>query len=361
MSITLEVNGQQYTQFKSASVQLRLDALTNTFGFEATSEDGNPLPFRGGEACKINVDGELILTGVIEIVSVSYSSTSHNISISGRDKTGDLLDSTLDAISDLIAPITLKQIIERVISQLGLDIEVLDNVNPEPFNAAEDIISPEPGENAFEFIEKYSRKRQVLLTSNGDGNIVITQSSSDFIESRIRMQIDSNANNVLSASVSYDQTGRYNVYKFASSLNPIAINAAGVVDNESIVDQQGQEIDSEIRKGRQLILISENPYSNDQNNDRAIWEANIRKSRGRVYSAAVDGFRNEEADLWQLNKLVSVIDEFAGINARMLSNTIDFNFDLNSGSTTTIGFVEENAYKLTLEEPRTENLGVGLA
>lgn len=360
MTIELEVEGTRYTQFVSASVSIRLDALSNTFNFQAASADGRPLPFTGGESCRIIVDGENALTGTIEIVEVSTSSNSHDILISGRDKTGDLLDSTLDSISDLSAPITLKQVIETVISELGLDIEVIDMANPKAFNQAEDILAPEPGQNAFDFLEQYSRKRQVLLTSNGDGNIVITQSQGTFVNAPLRHQVNGESNNIISSDVSYDTTGRFNIYKFVSSLNPTALNFAGTVPLSDVVSQEGDITDPQIRAGRQLILVAEEGFSNEQNRARAEWEANIRKARGRVYSARVNNFKNVTNALWGINTLISIIDDFAGIDARMLVNTVVFNFDLTTGSTTTLGFVNENAYTLTLEEPRVEKVGGGL-
>ena len=360
MTIELQVAGKQYTQFTSAVVGLRLDALSNTFDFQATSQNGAPLPFVGGEACKIVVDGSVVLTGFIEIVEVDYASDLHNISIAGRDKTGDLLDSTLNSISDINAPITLKQLVERIISELGLDISVIDNLNPAAFNQAEDIASPEPGQNAFSFLEQYSRKRQALLSSNGDGNIVITQSSGTFIDSPLRHIIGSNTNNIIRGNVSYDTTGRYNLYKFASNLNPVALVFAGQTPVSSVVDQKGQTTDPDIRVGRQLVLISEEAFSDSQNELRSQWEANIRKSRGRVYSVVVDGFKNATGNLWNVNDVVSVVDDFAGINARMLINNVTFNFDLDSGSTTTLGLVDENAYTLSISEPQVQRIGNGL-
>ena len=113
MTIQLEVNGVQYSRFESASVGLRLDALSNTFSFEVVSTQGRALPFKGGEACEVIVNNRTVLTGNIEIVTVAYSAGSHSITVSGRDKTADLLDSSLPSFSDLTAPISLKQIIEQ--------------------------------------------------------------------------------------------------------------------------------------------------------------------------------------------------------------------------------------------------------
>ena len=114
-------------------------------------------------------------------------------------------------------------------------------------------------------------------------------------------------------------------------------------------------MDSDIRAGRQFVIVAENAGSNLL--DRAKWEANVRKARGRVYGATVDGFYNETGELWQVNKLVQVVDEFVDINSRMLINSVNFSANIYGGKNTTLSLVEKNAYSLTLEEPGVDEVG----
>ncbi len=349
----LEVDGVQYTNFTEATVDIRLDALTNTFSFDAVAPNGEPLPFKGGEECKVIVDGETQLTGFIEIVAVIYDGGDHTIRIQGRDKTADLLDSTIDTIDDLRGDnLTLKSVIEKVIDQLGLSIKVIDQVTPKPFSATEDIASPEPGDNAFAFIEKYARKRQVLLTSDSDGNIVIATNSGQDADGAVQHIIGADDNNVIRSSFSFDTTGRFNAYKAASGLNPVALNQAGDSDLASLVNQGGGVFDSAIRKGRQLILISETPFGSNDCKERARWEADVRKARGLAYSASVSGFRVgvDSGDLWQINRIYQITDDFIGKVEPMLCNSVTFTIDLEGGRQTTLGFVGQKAYTLILED-----------
>ena len=361
MTMILEVNRVEYNNFMSASCEIRLDALTNTFSFTAVAAEGEPLPFSGGDVCRVIVEDQVVLTGNIEVVSVDYNGSDHIILIQGRDSTGDLLDSTLDPISDLReAATTLKKLIEIILDQIGLSISVIDEVNPEPFNVAEDIASPEAGENAFSFIEKYSRKKQVLLTSDAFGNIVITQNSGESVPGAVQHIIGANDNNVLLSSFRFDTTGRYNIYKMASQLNPSALFSAGTVDLATVVNQGGGVFDADIRASRQLVLISEAPTSDSPSKDRAQWEKNIRKARGLVYSATVEGYRvdltKDNSDLWQINKLYQIIDDFLGKQEPMLCNTVTFTLDLVDGQRTTLGFVDARSYKLDLTEPVTSTI-----
>jgi len=347
----LEVNGVQYTNFVSASCELRLDSLSSAFSFNAVAPEGQAMPFKGGEACKVIVDNEPVLTGFIEVVDVDYSGSDHTITVSGRDKTADLLDSTIDVINDIRGDgLTLKELIEKVIDHLGLDIKVIDQVNPDPFNATEDIAAPEPSDNAFDFIEKYSRKRHVLLTSNADGNVVITANSGVNAEGAVQHVIGAEDNNVINASFSYDTTGRYNNYKLTSSLNPVALNQAGDTDLASVVSQSDGVSDPDIRKGRQMVIISENPFSKGSCRERAKWEADIRRARGLIYSATVPLYRvdGEEGDLWQINKVYRVVDDYIGKIEPMLCNSIIFSLS-DEGRNTELGFVGQNAYKLFIE------------
>jgi len=355
----LEVNGIEYEHFTSASAEIRLDALSNTFSFTAVSTNDEPLPFQGGEPCRVIVDDQAVVTGSIEIVSGSHDGNTHTISIQGRDKTGDLLDSNISSLSDLKETITLKAIIEKVLKNIDLTLNVIDEAGPDPFNPAEDIQAPESGDNAFEFLEALARKRQVLLTSNGDGDIVISESPGGDSGGILQNIIGANDNNILAASYSYDRTGRFNIYKMSSGMNPISLNNAGTTSISSLVNQSGIITDAQIRAGRQLVLVSEGSFSDTQDDKRAIWEANIRKARGRVYSATVQGYRPDpdSAFLWNVNELVTVVDNFAQINAQMLINTVAFGFDLQGGKTTTLSMIEKNSYQLTLEEPVSQDLG----
>ena len=363
MTINLEVAGVRYQDFVSASASIRLDALSNTFSFVASSEDARALPFRGGEACRVIVENEPVVTGFIEIVNVDGDASSHDIALQGRDKTGDLLDSSIGVLGDLSQGPTLKAIAEKVIAHIGADIDVVDLANPEPFTSSEDLAAPDQGVGAFEFLERLARKRQVLLTSNGDGDLVLTQSSGLKIDAFLLNRIGDEENNILKYSVSYDTTGRYNLYRSLSQRNLLAINNAGASTTSSVVSQGGvgsQVIDAEIRAGRQRILVAESMSSTAEGLKRMTWQASIDKARGTVYSATVDGYKNQTGNLWAVNQIVTVFDDDCGIDAPMLVSSVVFSFDEDEGRSTALGLVKSNAYSLELEEPQTEKTGLGL-
>lgn len=347
----LEVSGVQYGRFTEASATISLDTIARGFSFTATATEGKPLPFKGGEPCRVIVDGSPVITGFIETVDVDYDSRSHSITIQGRSKTGDLVDSSLEPI-EFNTPISLKKVIEKVISQIGLAILVVDNSGGiTDFNEAEDKIGPAVGENAFEFIERLARKRQVLLTSDGDGNVVITRSEPTLIDVNLQNIIQSNNNNIIAGSVSYDHTERFRDYVVKSQQNTSSLNFGGSLDLSEVVNQGGSALDTAVRQGRQMVQRAEKASSSAQARERAIWEANIRRTRSSVYSATVNEYRTADGQLWTVNNLLLITDQFADIDARMLLNSIEFTFGVSDGRQTVLGFVDKDSYKVDISEP----------
>lgn len=368
MALRLLVDSVPYDGFLEASVTLSMDALAHGFRFVATSDKDNLLPFKGGEPCSVLIDDFLVTTGFIELVEVTHSANSHEINIQGRSKTGDLVDSSLDAL-ELNAPITIQTCIQRVIEQLNQDITVTDQSGSDPFNEAEDRLGPSVGENAFDFISRLAKKRQVLLNTDSEGNVLITRSEAVQTDSSLLNLINPTDfnNNILSARVSYNHMKRFNKYIVKSQLNVSSlIFSSGLTDLTSVVDQGGNSQDNFVsddgaRVGRQLVLRAEKASSTEQSRLRATWEANIRRARSGSYSATVNGFINNTGQVWELNTIVNVIDEFSDINANKLINRIEFSTSVNGGDITRLGMVETDAYQVSLDEPpEIETSGKGL-
>ena len=352
MSINLEINGVEYTNFTEANVTLALDTLANDFSFDAVLPDGEDLNIKGGDACTITVDGDLVLTGYVENITGHYTASGHNVVITGRDKTSDLIDSSIDVIDDIRDSVTLKEIIEKVIAHIGADIAVVNNAAPAPFNKAEDIIAPLPGDNAFMFVEQYAQKRQVILTSNAAGDVVITNSQETSGGGVLQNAIKSNTNNIVEASWSYMAGNLFNRYINKGQLDPVALDFAGATSGDGIVSQRGEDEDTDIRRGRQLVTVLATGFSDDQLLGRAKWSKKIRQSRSIAYSCHVQGFKNTAGKLWAVNTVVSVVDEFANINQDLLINSVQFLYGAG-GSRTLLTLVPAGSYELQLTEPKS--------
>ena len=114
--IEFEVNGTPYKDFISASCKLSMKSVANEFTFTASAVNGFP-PFKKGDEIQCIVDGESKLTGFVEKIKGNETDSNHTITYSGRDKTGDFIDSQLSKLDDIKASpsLTLKRIIELIL------------------------------------------------------------------------------------------------------------------------------------------------------------------------------------------------------------------------------------------------------
>lgn len=354
MSITIEVNNIEYTNLKDISVSINIDALADEFRLTASSSLGKALPFKGGEFCKIYVSGIKVLTGFIDVVTPSYSASSHEIVVFGRSKTSDIVDSYLNSL-DLTMPVSLVRCCESVINQIGASISVSSNVTIEDFKKTEDKISPEIGANCFEFLDELARKRQVLIRSDENGNLLITRQEPEKVDAKLQMIIGDNNNNILEADANYDLTERYNKYVVKSMQNTSAIVFTNSVSIPDVVDQKSEVVDVDVRVGRQYVIQSEKSSTNEQAKLRAEWEANLRRTRSRQARVVVQGFKNETGDIWRVNKLITMDDQFLGISGSVLISGVRFNYSQSGGSTTELLISDPKSFINSIEPIKNTN------
>jgi prophage tail gpP-like protein len=357
--IALVIGGKSYSFFNEVNLDFRLDTLCDTFSFMASPESGDLLDIKVGDECQIFVEGILALTGFIEVYESTISADTHEFLLMGRDKTCDLLDSNIFSLSDMNAPITLKTVCEEVLKEIGSSLTVLDLSDGTPFEEGVDIVAPETGINAFSFLEIWARKKAVLLTSNAQGQLVISKSPGERVDTIIRHEKNSDLNNVLFSRLTHDITGRYNAYKFSSQLNVTALNTAGGITEGLIVDQFGTVTDKLIRKGRTLVLNAEEAYTEEECAQRALWESSIRRARGKVYSVGVDTFKAQTNLLWAPNQLVDIVDRFNGVDTLdlerpMLLNSVSFTYSVTAGIQAVLNFIDQDAYNIEREKIKLE-------
>lgn len=356
--ITLEINGVRYTNFISINVERSIENIYGTFNFVATYSEDIQFPIKRRSPCKVFVNETPIITGFIEVIEVSYGATEHTVSCQGRDSTCDVYDSQVDGNVEFKPPVSMENIIKRTLSTINItNIGVINEAGNIPVFKQNDLVSSRIGQTAFNFIETYSRKRQIFLTSDGEGNIVLARGSNQQITlGGIYNQIGdpSQRNNVLKSSIRFDDTNRFNLYRCKSQGNPVTLNFTGETAPEQVVERTQEVKDPDIRSTRVLVFNAENSSDGADVANRAVWEANIRRVRSLSYNVTVQGDSYNGVNPWRVNRLVQVIDEFAGINAVLLIKSISFSLSVESGTTTTLELVTPDGYTPEAVMPKKE-------
>jgi prophage tail gpP-like protein len=176
--IFIEVNKIRYSGFTDVSITKSLNHFASSFTASLVSKEtfiGNDRiidnPIKIQDEVRVYIDSQLEITGFVEDLKIKCSSDEHMIRISGRDKTGDLIDSSI--ISKSYKTRDLKRLIELVLADNGYnDIKVIQQ-SPNIDNLEDnETVEAENNDTIFSFIDRYAKKVQVLLITNEEGNIV---------------------------------------------------------------------------------------------------------------------------------------------------------------------------------------------
>jgi prophage tail gpP-like protein len=343
--ITVEIAGKKYTGFKNITVSQSMPNLSGEFTL-STVTTGKAFPFTNGDICRIFIGNEQVLDGYIERIRINHNHTEHDIEISGRDKTCDVVDSSISGNLRFSATTSLIEISKKVLQSLNINnIDVFSTVDIESFGNGE-VISSEIGESAFDFLEKYARKRQVLLTNDGSGNLLYTRTSTDIISTKLIY--GDTTSNILSASAEFDNSKRFNKYIVHSQINNSAINdSSNYISSDKSTDITASSTDSDIRTSRIFNFHGETCINSNDVKKRSIWEANIRRAKAFKYNCTLQGFVAQvDKKAWRPNMLVTVIDTDCNIDSQLLVNSVSFKYSLDGGSITELELVSKDSFDI---------------
>lgn len=353
MSVEVIINNVPYGGVKQALVSRNFENASGQFQLVLSPLQGQIYPIRANSNIQINVSGQTFLTGFVDMVTVDQSANISNITITGRDVICDFVDSSVPDIKTFEGGVTLTEIAETLINGLGLEnVRVINSAGQiEPFTGS-DITSASVGQSCFSFLESYARKRQVMITTDGLGNLLFRRSE---LQAPTASLINDIGGNVVSIHSEVDFTGRFNRYRAKSQSNL----AAGLFSGES-ENQSAEAVDDEIRSSRFLEFQSEEASDNNVLQDRVNWEANYRRSQSIVYSPTVVGFTYDQNNIWNVGQFVSVRDPAASTNATMIVAGVQFSFS-EAGSFTALRCLTADAFSLEAQRPQRTRKSDGLS
>lgn len=342
MSFEIQISGQTFTQWETANVSRSLDDASGKFSFTNSSLAPADFPVRCGDPVRILVNGNPIITGYVDSASASGSNESHTITVSGRDTTSDLIDSSIpDSVKNITGPIFLRELCERVISALGANIQVTDTTVLLGF--IEDAqLDATDGDSCMEFLMNYARKEQVYLIPDGRGRLQIfrpggTRASSPLIHLR-----DSRNNNVKQWRNKINYASRFRNYICRSQDN-VGFDESADYGEEGTA-RTGQITDNTIRTGRLIEIKAEESMTDAQCLERAKEEANLRRVRSTEYTAVLAGSIDAQGSLWSIGDLVEVQDDFADLRGDYLVRSVEYSIGISQGTETLITIAPIDAY-----------------
>jgi prophage tail gpP-like protein len=183
----LRIGGKEITDFNSVDVQIKYDSVASTFSFQYrydnTNEELSILNTPASYAeCTIEYENpitrerELLITGTVLNHGFDDTPAAGLNGISGYSKTGVLEDCNIPVS---LYPLqsdgkSLVQIIQKLIQPFGINL-IVDSSVASKANAIYDVSTAEPSDTIKGYITKIANQRDILITHDEKGNLLLTK------------------------------------------------------------------------------------------------------------------------------------------------------------------------------------------
>lgn len=293
---TVRINGTEYPLWETLRLGMAIDQLAHTFavslydGWVAKEED---VPFQEGDPIVLLWKGTEALTGYVDRVSISYSSTGHTLSAEGRSKTGDLVDCAAVVSPGEWAKADILKIATDITGPFGIGAGNYTDIGTPVRKFA-----VQEGETAAESLERLARTRGVLATCDAFGDVRFARAGQDRASTKLQYGV-----NILTGSREGSATERFSEYTLKSQ-----VSGDDSFFGEKAATPMGTATDDLVTRYRPLVVLSECQESGAELKKRAEWERTVRAGRARRLSYRVQGCEHLDGYLWVPNLLVQVDD-----------------------------------------------------
>lgn len=329
--VKLKVDNKDYTGWTSIEVSKGIEDLSGSFSLVLTNrwrDDKESLAIRPGRPCKVSIEGETIIDGYIDVLSISYNADFHEIRVSGRDKAADLIDCAVANGTGEYKNLTFDKIIEQIVSPFGISVK-----NEVPSGSPIKKFNIEQGMSAYEAIQKLCLRAGCLAVSDNEGNLILTRAGT---ESGGTGLIEKE--NILEAIATYDFTQRFSKY--------IVKGQKAGKDNEDAVTAttaKSEVTDSNVDRYRPTLIVADGQNDKTKAETRAKWEAAVRRGKSRVFEITVQGWLDGSGSTWKTNQLLNLDAPNLGVSDNLVvANTI-FRLD-EGGERTTLSLSPAEAF-----------------
>lgn len=335
-SVRLEVDGKFYSGWKDIEISRSLEQCAGTFKLSVTDRWPQKKLARSvpvGDTCRVLVNDIPVITGYVDDVDIVYEATSHTYSVTGRDRTADLVDCCPP--STQIRSATLPALARQWGKLFGIDVIIAAECNSPSPNFKTD-----EGETCFEMLERLARANAVMLTTDGRGRLVITRAGT--AKASVGLELGSN---LLKISVTASMKERFSIITVKGQSG-----GSESWNGTTNAQAKGSATDSRVPRYRPLTLVAEQEEYGSATT-RARHEVAIRYGKGHSARATVNGWFAGN-DLWMPNSLVDILGDGGQVLATWLITGVRYHLTDSDGWISELTLSPKEAYDLIPEAPK---------
>lgn len=321
----ISING--WTAFEQVSVHVGFNEAARSFSAKIAAEAGASATnriFDVGTAITITTNGELLLTGYVDAKEPHIAAKEAYITISGRSKSADLIDSSGKHQTGYFENQDPMQIGQAISEGIGAQWETDQQLEKiEQYKLQQ-------GETCFRCIEKLARQQGMTIFGTAEGNARITKAGTKRQAGSLVEGV-----NILRGTAHHNGSNRHSTI-IVRGQRPFG-------HGDENLQIEAIEQDGAVKRTRPLIIVQDE----DTDKDRASKRAKNRKDRaaGNALKATivVQGFHDDAGQLWEAGNLVWTESPFLDLAQDMLIESIDLDQD-DGGSIATLSLVDPQAY-----------------
>jgi prophage tail gpP-like protein len=338
----MAVNGQIYNGWDSIEVTRSLDVMAPAFDIQVTERwPGHPdqWPVKTGDAVKLTIDGELVLTGWVDAVEPKIEAQNHSVKIRGRGRTCDLIDCSALNRPGSWKGRKLEQIVTDLCQPFGISVTATGDTG-DVFKA----FALQQGEAVKDAIDRLIQQRGVLPIETPEGNLMLVTPGSARFTGQLALGV-----NVEIGEAKHNAAERFSLYVVKGQ------RKGDDHDHGKTVSQVASSIpDSQVTRYRPLMIVSEDQATGASAKTRATFAATVRAGKSQTGKLTVAGYRDAGGALWAPNTVGAVVAGDLGLNGDLLINEVKIK-SAGDGSSSEIHVTRPEAYSLG------EIKGVGLS
>jgi prophage tail gpP-like protein len=345
--VELRLNSDVFSEWESARVERTVESPSGRFNLRVLK--AGVWRWNTGTPAKIAVDGlDLLSEGHIDRVQVGIGSDSGGVvTLTGRDKTGDLVDSSADHEGGWLNAGVI-DIAKTLCAPHGITAKAVGDLGP-----TFDTYAVQPGETGWETLVRALRLRNLLAWPSSDGTLQIGKPGQSRAETTLV-----EGGNVKSATLIVDDSKRFGKYIVRGQMALLADDVSGQWSAEQLAGPEGTASDALVRSNRVMIVLADGPADDAICGNMATWYASTRAAVGAEVIVPVQGWHqtpDRESPLWEAGLIVPASLPGLGIDQDMLIKRTTFDKSGaggGSGETCELHLVHPDAYdKAPTEDP----------
>jgi prophage tail gpP-like protein len=298
-----------------------IDALAGSPPVTIRSQPSDGIAMAGGGG-----GGELILTGHVEKRSPRVAGEEKELSISGRSKTGDLVDSSHNHKTGELRDKNARDMIAELTQPFGISVEA-DGSLP-----VRKLARLRPGETIFAFAERLARVDRVGLTDTPEGNLKLAGPPKEAHAGAI---VDGGTGPaIVDASGTLDDSKRFQEYSTRAQAPD------GYAPAELEIEETAR--DSGVSRPRRRVITPPEQISKEEARARAKHHRDRAAGKGITASITVVGWRDIAGKLWTPGLLIPVSIFDLGIEQVMMVESVSFK--QSDKTTATLELVDPRAH-----------------